>query len=386
VTSDLVKALEETSHASLDQFFEQWIYGAGAPEFSVRSDYDSAASKVNLTVRQTQKTDAHVGLFTVPVEIEVTTASGSKTFPVTISKAEETFSFPADGQPLMVLFDKGDKILKTADFHKAPAEWIYQLEHAQEVTDRADAAQQLGGVKDNTQVTAALGDAALHDRFWGVRAEALRALGRIGGTDAEHGVLAAFANQEPWVRDVAVEQAGRFRDDAAVAERLRETYQSDGAYRVRATALASLGQAKASGAMDTLDAAARTDSPDDVIRRAALRAMGPLGDNKAVPTLLDWSAQGKPALMREAAITSLGQLDKKNSAVESRLISYLDEQDFDIRLVTLISLGERDDSAAIAPIEAMSRRPDVPESLAPYIGRALARLRHSGDAPGDSGN
>jgi HEAT repeat protein len=219
-----------------------------------------------------------------------------------------------------------------------------------------------------------------------VRAEALRALGRIGGGDAERGVLAAFANEEPWVREVAVEQAGRFRDDATVAERLRETYQNDGAYRVRETALASLGQVKAGGAMETLDAAARTDSPDDVIRRAALRAMGPLGDNKAVPTLLDWSAQGKPSLMREAAITSLGQLDKKNSAVESRLISYLDEPDFDIRLATLIALGERDDSAAIAPIEAMSRRPDVPESLAPYIDRALARLRHTGDTQGDAGN
>ena len=47
----------------------------------------------------------------------------------------------------MVLFDKGDKILKSVEFRKSAAEWIYQLQHAQDVPDRADAAQALGDVK-----------------------------------------------------------------------------------------------------------------------------------------------------------------------------------------------------------------------------------------------
>src|SRR6266446_22495 len=40
VTSDLVKAIEETTHTNVDQFFSQWIYGAGAPKFDLSYTYD----------------------------------------------------------------------------------------------------------------------------------------------------------------------------------------------------------------------------------------------------------------------------------------------------------------------------------------------------------
>src|ERR1019366_10438329 len=44
VTADLVKAVEDSSGANVDQFFDQWIYGAGAPRFAVKSTYDAAAN------------------------------------------------------------------------------------------------------------------------------------------------------------------------------------------------------------------------------------------------------------------------------------------------------------------------------------------------------
>ena len=130
VSADLAKAVEESSGTNVDQFFDQWIYGAGAPRFTVRSTYDDAAKKVSLSVKQTQKVEGHVGLFRVPVDVAITTASGEKLFPIEVSKADETFSFPVDGPPLMVLFDKGDKILKSVDFQKSPEEWIRQLRTA----------------------------------------------------------------------------------------------------------------------------------------------------------------------------------------------------------------------------------------------------------------
>ena len=157
VTADLVKAIEESTGTNVDRFFDQWIYGAGAPRFTVRSTYDAAEKKISLNVRQTQKVEGRVGLFRVPVEVAVTTASGEKLFPIEVSKAEETFSFPVDGPPLMVLFDKGDKILKSLDFQKTPEEWIRQLQTAADVPDRADAAVALGNIRDNEDVTDALG-------------------------------------------------------------------------------------------------------------------------------------------------------------------------------------------------------------------------------------
>jgi aminopeptidase N len=379
VTADLVKALEESSGKNVDKFFDQWVYGAGAPQFEIEANYDADAKQLNLTVDQAQKVAGHVGLFTVPVEISIATANGTKSFPIVVSKQEETFNFPADSKPLMVLFDKGDKILKTVEFHKTTAQWIYQLQNASEVTDRADAAQALAAIKSDDAV-AALGNAALNDRFWGIRNEALLALGRIGGKEAEARVLAATANTDPWVRETAVGQLGRFRDDS-LAGTLADIYHSDPAYRVRSAALLAYGQQKPANGLNFLQEAAHTESPDDVIRRAALRAMGALGDNTAALTLGEWSTQGQPVDVRDAAIASLAQLDKKNETIESELLEYVDDPDHDVEISALVALGERGDSTAIAPLEAMLKRDDVDEDISRFVQRALARLRRDGDAP-----
>src|SRR6202030_3149161 len=317
-TGDLIKAIEESTHVDVDRFFEEWIYGAGAPRFVVSTAYDAGAKQVRMQVKQTQDVrGGHVGLFDVPIEVAVTTTAGSKSFPITVSKADETFSFPADSEPLLVLFDKGDKILKSVEFHKSDARWTYQLQHAEDVPDRVDAALALGDMKGNNAAIAALGESAAHDHFWGVRVQALTALGRIGGAQAEKAVLPGLADTEPWVREVAVEQLSKFSDDPALATKLTEIANKDSAYRVRAATLLGLGQRKAEGAMTTLESAAKIDSPDDVIRRAALRAMGALGNDHAAPQLLEWIEPGKPLTLRTAAIDSLGKLAKKDEAIES---------------------------------------------------------------------
>src|SRR5882757_638937 len=72
-TSDLIKAIEETTHVSVDRFFQQWIYGAGAPKFDLAYAYDNTKHQIALTVKQTQKVEGRVGIFKVPVDVEITT-------------------------------------------------------------------------------------------------------------------------------------------------------------------------------------------------------------------------------------------------------------------------------------------------------------------------
>jgi aminopeptidase N len=375
VSADLAKAIEESSGTNVDQFFDQWIYGAGAPRFVVRSTYDEAGKKVNLEVTQTQKLDTHVGLFRVAIEVAINTSSGEKLFPIEVSKADETFSFAVDGVPLMVLFDKGDKILKSVDFQKSPEEWIRQLREAPDVPDRADAAFALGGLRDNEAAAKALGDAARHDKFWGVREEALRALGRMNATPARKEVLAALSNSQPWVRAVAVDQLGRFHGDEEVAKRLENIYKDDKAYTVRGAALQSLALDKAPDAESTLEAALATTSPDDVLRSGALRAMGSLGDSKGVPALLEWSSPGKPSGLRGIAIGSLGRVDLKNHDVTQRLISYLNESSFDIKFATVFALGRRGDPSAIEPMEALLKSGQLSIGVPHAVEDLIAELK-----------
>jgi aminopeptidase N len=375
VTADLQKSIEQETSIGVDEFFHQWIFGAGAPEFSVAYAYDPAAHQIKLEVTQTQKVEGAVGLFHVPIGIEVATSAGNHTYSVDVSRASQSFTFPAASAPLMVIFDKGDKILKTANFPKDPALWIYQLKNAETVPDRADAAVALGAVRENAAVVAALADSAQHDPFWGVRAEALKALGKIGGPDAETAVLADLNDRLPWVRDVAARSLGHFKGDSNVALTLASTASNDPAYRVRDAALLALADIKAPGAFDTLAAAVRSDSPDNMLRDAALRSMGVLGDDRATPILLDWAAPGKPLPTRQEAIASLATMDKNDAGITAALISYVKEPYFDVRLAAIIALGARGDAAAVEPLEALLKSGDLPTEQESFVRTTLSALR-----------
>src|ERR1700676_4625282 len=188
VTGDFVKAVEESTNSDVDQFFNQWVYGAGEPKFDISYAYDDSKHQVAITVKQTQKIEGHVGLFHVPVDVEITTAAGAHLYPIVVAKQTETFSLPASSEPLMVLFDKGGNILKKAEFHKEKKEWLYQLKNATDFSDRADPAVALGPFKEeaepsggkaeprNEDVIAALADAATNEKTWGVRAVAAESL------------------------------------------------------------------------------------------------------------------------------------------------------------------------------------------------------------------
>src|SRR5207302_3855090 len=295
VTADLAKAIEDSTHANVDQFFSQWLYGAGGPKFDLSYAYDDEKHQVMLTVKQTQKVEGRVGRFRVPVEVEITTASGPKLYNVTVSKDKQTFPLPAESAPLMVLFDKGGHVLKSAEFHKEKKEWLYQLKNAADLADRADAVVALGNMKNDEEVVAALGETLRSDKAWGVRATAADTLGQLGGASASKLLLAALDSHDgPWVRNRVVSALGNFKDDTTVAAKLNSVARQDDSYRARAAALQALGRLKGPNAFATLAAAVAADSPDGFLRNAALRSLGSLGDDKGVPLLLQWSAVGRP--------------------------------------------------------------------------------------------
>src|SRR3989440_8090603 len=243
VTADLAKAIEESAHVNVDQFFSQWLYGAGAPRFDLSYTYDGEKHQVMLTVKQIQRVEGRVGLFRVPVEVEITTASGPKLYNVTVSKDKQTFPLPAESAPLMVLFDKGGHVLKSAEFHKEKKEWLFQLKNAADLADRADAVVALGNMKNDEEVVAALGETLRSDKAWGVRATAADTLGQLGGASASKLLLAALDSHDgPWVRNRVVSALGNFKDDTTVTAKLNSIVKQDDSYRARAAAVQAPGR------------------------------------------------------------------------------------------------------------------------------------------------
>lgn len=381
VAGDLVRAIEQATGRSADAFFEQWVYGAGAPRFDVAYDYDDAARQVRLRVHQTQTLEGRVGLFRVPVEVEITTPAGRSRHAITVSQARETFSLPAAERPRMVLFDRGGTLLKSLVFPKDDAEWIYQLRNAEDVPDRLDAARALGEGKGGDAVVAALGEAALRDPFWGIRVHALRALGALGGPAAQRRIEAALDNPQPWVRQVAVELMGRFQDDPQIGEKLERIYREDAAYRVRVAALAALAQQRSPNALALLRAAAAAESPDDRLRIGALRALGPLGNRAAVPLLLEWAAPGKSLGVRAAAIASLGELEKNSPQVVPTLAAFAGEPYRGVRFAAVAALSQHTAPEALAPLEALLAGGELEGPVEQIARDAVARHKHAPPNP-----
>jgi len=388
VTADLTKAIDEATHTNVDRFFDQWVYGAGAPKFEIGYHYDAEKKQVALTVKQTQKVEGRVGLFRVPVDVEITNATGPKLYPVVVSKAEETFTFPSESAPQMVIFDKGTQVLKSVEFKKEKKEWLYQLKSAGELADRADAAVALGKLKGDDEAAAALGEALRNDRTQGVRLVAAEALGELGSPVAAKELLNALEGaKEPEVRANIVQALGTFKENAEIAARLEAIANQDNSYRARAAALGAIGRMKTPKAYETLTAAVNGESPDGILRNAALRGMGSRGDDRAVPLLREWAAPGKEIPSRQAAINSLARLQKDNKEITNQIAGYLNEPHFPVRIAAVFALGSRGDASAVPALEALLKSGDLSIEMAPMIKEQIERLKSPGGkgAPGPHG-
>jgi len=377
MTSDLAKAIEEATHTNVDAFFRQWIYGAGAPKFELSYVYDETKKQVALTVKQAQKREGYVGLFNVPVDVEITTASGPKLYPIHVTQESEVFTLPADSAPLMVLFDKGTQILKSAQFKKEKKELLYQLKNAGEVADRADAAEALGKLKGDDEAAAALGEALRSDKSSGVGRTAASSLGELGGASSSKQLLEALNSvKEPWVRGSIVLALEDFKDDTAVVARLQVVAREDSSYRARGAALRAIGHIKGSGAYETLVAAVSADSPDGFLRNAALSGLGSLGDDKAVPLLREWAAPGKEMDSRQAAIGSLARLQKDNKELTQVIAGYLQDSHFPVRRTAIYALGGRGDASAIPALESTLQSKRLSIGMEPTIKEQIERLKN----------
>jgi aminopeptidase N len=229
--------------------------------------------QVVLSITQSQKVEDHVPLFRVPLEVEITNATGPRLYPIVVAKAAETFTFPSESAPLLVLFDKGNQVLKSAVFKKDKKEWLYQLKNASEVADRAGAAVELARLKKDDDVAAALDDSLRGDKAYGVRMVAARSLGDLGTPVAAKLLIDSLDTvNEPWVRNQIVQALGNFKDDAAAAGKLESVAREDNSWRARAAALQSLGRMKSPKSYETLSAMVASDSPDGFLRNAPARA------------------------------------------------------------------------------------------------------------------
>jgi aminopeptidase N len=106
------KLASKVSGENLRYFFAQWVEGTGVPEFTV--DYQIIRTRAGKfrtrgTVKQNLET------LRMPVELMLRAEADNQTTIVRIEGRSEDFDFESNGQPLEVVVDPNNKILRMSD-------------------------------------------------------------------------------------------------------------------------------------------------------------------------------------------------------------------------------------------------------------------------------
>jgi aminopeptidase N len=372
-TVDFARALERVSGRNFARFFDQWVFGAGHPEFTVAYRWDADGKAAVVDIKQTQPEADGTSLFTVPLSLEFGLPRGKRERVEVVSEArEQTFRFPLPAEPRTFVFDPNADVLKTVKL-EVPLEMLLpQLADEPRVASRIDAARALGA-DGSPDGVAALAKALGTDRFWGVRAEAAKALGRIRSDAALAALVRATKVAHPKARRAVAEALGEFRGDEP-CRALEPLLASDKSYFVEAAAAESIGKTKAPRAFDLLRKAMSRASFNDVLRVHALNGFGALGDERAVPIALEWTAYGRSTPARRAAIHALAELGERRKDVVDAIIELLHDKQLRVRVAAAAALGKMNASAALPELDRLAGL-DVEGRLASIALESTQKIR-----------
>jgi aminopeptidase N len=376
-TNDLKVAVEEATGFNLYWFFHQWLYGAGYPVFDVSYRWDASRRSIDLHVRQTQKTDSLTGIFRTPVDIGITTPQGPFTYRVTLISGDTVLAFPLPEKPSLVIFDRGNWLLKELNFTKSPAEWLTQAEFAPNPVDRIRAIQALPSLQDSTPCTAALARIATQDRFWAVRREAVVQLGALRTTDStvradiRRALLAASHDQRSSIRAEALVQLRKLRDPEVIA-RFRGGL-TDSSSLVIAAAVRSLARADSANALPVLMAHLSVPSHGNIVANTALRSLQRVDSLRAVTVALEKIRYGQPDELRYAALdilTGRARHDKKLLPVLAPLAR---DRNRGLRQYAIWTLGEVGDASVLPILDGIAAETQNPAATG--AGEAAKKIR-----------
>jgi aminopeptidase N len=385
-------AIEETTGQPMDWFFDQWVYKMGHPIFRVTQDYDPAKKTLTLKVTQEQRPDPEsqhpqVTFFQTPVDIEIGTASGTRTDRVRIeAKEDQTFTLAVDSEPLLVNFDYGDTLIKELIFNKTTGQLLYQAARDQDVLGRIWALQQLAARMndpktrgaDRESIVKAIAEAATKDQFWGTRLEAVTSLN--GNREAKNALLAATRDKNARVRARAVNSLAAIKDPS-----LANVYQQlldDPSYAVIRAAAVAFGQTKTPFAYEALTKLVDTPSWRDTIRASALSGLEALEDKRALDLGFKYSVVGNSNEVRASGLGLVGAIGKDDPRTFPLITAAMNEgfERLNFALMfgaadALVSLG---DQRGLVIFQEMSKKaassPQIVSALQSFEGRLRAKL------------
>jgi aminopeptidase N len=344
-TVDLIQAIQDATGKNMRPFFDQWVFKGGHPEYKVRFWWDAKEKKVTVRVLQTQAVNDETGLFVMPVTFAFLNEGKWRRFTETVDKKEHLFTFALPAAPELFVLDPDHVLLKKVDIVKSEAMWIVQLTDDPHILGRVDAAKALTGFGGST-VTQALRQALMKEKRWGVQSAIAATLGRNGSLSAMEALLEGLKQiPHPKTRRALYEALGNYPTHR-VQDAIRQKFESEASWLIEAEAIRALGRMGDPALLTTFKEQLKRDSWNDMIRIAALDAVGSLQAPESASILKEHSRYGHHPNARMTAIRRLGLLGKGRDDIQQHLIGLLDDAYLLVRLAVVRALAQIADERA----------------------------------------
>ncbi len=377
-TEDLKKVIEELSGRSFDRFFDQWVYGIGAPTLDVTYAWDAKTKLAHVTVKQTQKISDEAHLFQFPLTLRFKSKTGVTDHAVKISEKEEDFYVALPAAPEIVRIDPGLTVLARINF-KPPTPMLHaQLADNSDFVGQLHALDQIDGRSDGATVAklkAALGGEAHVE----VRTRAAGLLRKARTDEALAALLASQVQADARVRSAVIGALGGFYHDDAYAALVR-TLATEKNPGIQATALRALGPYAKPEIRDLLVKFLHTASFRDRLAVAAIGAMKAQDDPSYAAPILTALQQQEATFSSSAfstgleAIAALSRHEPKKDTVREFLTARVNSPRERVRRAAITALGTLEDPRAIATLQTFTAlAADRPEKVA--ADKAIALLR-----------
>ncbi|HEY6449685.1 MAG TPA: M1 family aminopeptidase [Candidatus Cybelea sp.] len=370
-TIDFVRAIESATGRNLRGFFNRWVFAEGHPKIEVRMAWDVARKVATVTIDQTQATDSKHPAYEFDVELAFAPAAdaipaverngpvpGERRIRAHVERAHETIAVPLDFEPLLVRFDPGSFLLADVAYAIGTDRAAAALRGDPDVVARIRAARELA--KDgNAASRNALETAFDREPFWGVLAEAARALGATRAPWASSILIGALSHRHPKVARAAAEALGNFRDPG-VAAALIAAAQGHASYFVRACALTALGKTRDCRAFDVLVAASKERTWNGTVESGAIAGLAESADARAMPLVLDASGPERSEGVRRAAVTALGRIAQLVENERARALDALewrlDDETYSVAVAAILAAESVGDVRFLPALERLGEQ------------------------------
>jgi aminopeptidase N len=296
-------AFEEVTGRDLNWFFNQWYFGSGHPTAEIDYNYIDSLGKVNVIVKQTQKTGK---VFKLPLAIDVYNGANKVRYNLWTGNAVDTFTFSYTQRPDLINVDADKIMLWSKKDNKTLDNYIHQYKYAGNYVDRREAIDFAGKKTDEPKAIEIL-NTALLDKYAGLRGLAISKIDLKKETikNSFEPLLEHLVKNEKkaTVKAAAIQKLGEYKKIEYAS--LFKSAVNDSSYTVAGNALAALG--KIDAAASAVIVKQMADKPmKGVLREVVMNEILKSGDESMADKIIGGFAEMPMSQAKFEALNNLG--------------------------------------------------------------------------------